>query len=70
MCRAIAEGSRDPYTVPPDNFQDQVSSLLEHEFEPVPLGAIVNLLKRGQQGPGMNLDSRLRRGFVKGCRRQ
>lgn len=47
MYHSIAEGSEDPYTVPASRFQDQVSWLLEHGFEPVPLGAIVNLLKSG-----------------------
>lgn len=47
MYHSIAEGSGDPYTVPANRFQDQVSWLLEHEFEPIPLAALVNLLKSG-----------------------
>jgi len=47
MYHSIAEDSEDPYTVPASRFQEQVSWLLEHEFEPVPLAAIVNLLKSG-----------------------
>lgn len=47
MYHSIAEGLEDPYAVPASRFQNQVSWLLEHGFEPVPLAVIVNRLKRG-----------------------
>ncbi len=47
MYHSIADCSDDPYAVPAGKFQDQISWLLDHEFEPVPLSTIVDLLKRG-----------------------
>ena len=47
MYHSISEGSEDPYNVPPDRFQEQVSWLVDHGFELVPLALIVNLLKSG-----------------------
>lgn len=47
MYHSIAEGSDDPYTVPPNRFQDQVSWLVEHGFEFLPLSYLVKVLKDG-----------------------
>lgn len=47
MYHSIVESSEDPYAVTANMFQDQVSWLLDHEFEPFPLAAMVNLLKSG-----------------------
>jgi peptidoglycan/xylan/chitin deacetylase (PgdA/CDA1 family) len=47
MYHSIAEPSEDPYTVPAKRFQDQLSWLLGHDFQPVALADIVNLLKIG-----------------------
>jgi peptidoglycan/xylan/chitin deacetylase (PgdA/CDA1 family) len=47
MYHSIAEDSQDPYTVTPKRFQDQVSWLLDHGFEPAPLASIVSQLKTG-----------------------
>jgi peptidoglycan/xylan/chitin deacetylase (PgdA/CDA1 family) len=47
MYHSIAEDSEDPYAVPANKFQDQVSWLIEHGFEPLPLAAMVSLLKSG-----------------------
>lgn len=46
MYHSIAEGSGDPYAVSPSSFRDQVSWLLEHQFEPVSLSVLVSLLKK------------------------
>ena len=47
MYHSIAEDPEDPYAVPANKFQDQVSWLIEHGFEPLPLAAMVSLLKSG-----------------------
>lgn len=47
MYHSIADGSDDPYAVPPNRFQDQVSWLFDHGFESVPLVTMVTLLKSG-----------------------
>jgi len=48
MYHSIAEGSEDPYTVPPNKFEEQLSWLIERGFEAVSLATIVNLLKIGE----------------------
>ena len=48
MYHSIAEGSEDPYTVPPNKFEEQLSWLIERGCEAVSLATIVNLLKIGE----------------------
>ena len=47
MYHSIVSNSDDPWAVPPNKFQDQLSWLLDHGFEAIPLAEMINLLKSG-----------------------
>ncbi len=47
MYHSVAENSHDPTSVSVKAFRDQVSWLLDHGFEPLPLDVMVSLLRKG-----------------------